>query len=222
MTIYAKQVPPEYQISTFDYANYENIILTGNRNYMEYWPKWAENIGSYMEDALSALYYIQSGRGYYDSWEDVLADLLTPHGRDAYTREERKKWVSILETYADADNRQQNNTICAALSLMTGTVWDWCDLHGTCQGEWIECFYIEDMWNREHLEVLESEYFNTGTQWHITEGDNDPGYYQYCTGWNNDSIRKEIAETSGANPNEIILYEFKGWNKTAEYQEVGA
>ena len=81
MTIYAKQVPPEYQISTFDYATYENIILTGNRNYMEYWPKWAENIGSYMEDALSALYYIQSGRGYYDSWEDVLADLLTPHVR---------------------------------------------------------------------------------------------------------------------------------------------
>ena len=42
MTIYAKQVPPEYQISTFDYANYEDIILTGNRRFQEYWPNWAE------------------------------------------------------------------------------------------------------------------------------------------------------------------------------------
>lgn len=222
MTIYAKQVPPEYQNSNFDFSNYEYIILTGNRNYNEHWPEWAENIGDYMSEALSALYYIQSGRGYFDTWEDVLNDLLPPQGRDEYTRAERKRWVHILESYADTGNREQNKTICDALSLMTGKAWDWCDLHGSCQGEWIECFYMEDQWSQEHLEVLEAEYFNTGTEWHITEGDNDPGYYQYCTGWNHAMIRAEIAETSGAMPADIVLYEFAGWSKSAKYEEVGA
>ena len=71
MRIYAKQVPPEYQDSNFDIANYENIILKGNRHFQEYWPDWAENLSERMTEAINALYYIQSGRGYYDNWEEV-------------------------------------------------------------------------------------------------------------------------------------------------------
>ena len=217
MTIYAKQVPPEYQDSNFDIANYENIILTGNRNYNEHWPEWAKNLSERMTEAINALYYIQSGRGYYDNWEEVLNDLLPPQGRGEYTRAERKQWVSILEKFIE-----QNARLCSALSLMTSKTWDWCDLHGSSQGEWIECFYMEDQYNREYLEVLEAEYFNTGTEWHITEDGDDIGYYQYCTGWNDDMIRNEIAETTGANPSDIILLKFTGWTRTASYEEVGA
>ena len=220
--IYAKQVPPEYQDSHFDYGNYENLILTGNRNYNEHWPAWAENIGDAVTDALDAWEDLQKGAGYYDTWEDVLNDFLPPHQRAPYTREERKRWHSVLEQYDERSSRNENARLCSVLSLMTGKAWDWCDLHGSCQGEWIECFYMEDQWSREHLEVLEAEYFNTGTEWHITEGEDDPGYYQYCTGWNHDMIRAEIAETSGAVPADIVLYAFSGWSKSAKYEEVGA
>lgn len=222
MTIYAKQVPPEYQDSNFDIANYENIILTGNRHYQEYWPDWAENLSERMTEAINALYYIQNGRGYYDNWEEVLNDLLPPQDRGEYTREERKKWVGILERYNEGGSLKRNGILCSALSLITGCKWDWCDLHGSCQGEWMECFYIEDQWSREYLEVLEAEYFNTGTEWHITEDGDDIGYYQYCTGWNDDMIRNEIAETTGANASTIVLLKFTGWTRTASYEEVGA
>ena len=222
MKIYAKQVPPEYQDSNFDIANYENIILKGNRHFQEYWPDWAENLSERMTEAINALYYIQSGRGYYDNWEEVLHDLLPPQGRKEYTRVERKKWMNILERYDERGSAEENACLCSALSLITGRVWDWCDLKGTCQGDWIECVYMEDMWDREALEVLEAEYFNTGTEWHITEGENDTGYYQYCTGWNDNMIRNEIAETTGAETADIILLKFTGWTRSASYEEVTA
>lgn len=222
MRVYAKQVPPEHQDSNFDIANYENIILKGNRHYTEYWREWAENLPERMTEALNALYYIQNGRGYYDTWEEVLNDLLPPQDRGEYTREERKKWAEILERYDERGSAEENASLCYALSLITGKEWEWCDLTGTCQGDWIECFYMVDMWGREALEVLEAEYFNTGTEWHITEDENDLGYYQYCTGWNDTMIRNEIAETTGANPSDIVLLKFAGWTRTASYEEVTA
>ena len=222
MRIYAKQVPPEYQNSNFDIANYENIILKGNRHFQEYWPDWAEDLSERMTEAINALYYIQSGRGYYDNWEEVLYDLLPPHERGEYTRVERKKWMEILERYDERGTAEENASLCSALSLITGRAWDWYDLKGTCQGDWIECIYMVDMWDREALEVLEAEYFNTGTEWHITEGENDTGYYQYCTGWNDNMIRNEIAETTGAKTSDIILLKFTGWTRSASYEEVTA
>ena len=220
MKVYAKQVPPEYQDSRFDFSNYENIILTGNRHYGEYFPDWAKNIGDTLTEAFDALHDLQSGKGYYDTFEDVLADLFPPHERGDYTREERKRWTEILKRYNEGDFLKRNGILCSALSLLTGSKWDWCDLNGSSQGEWIECFYMEGMWHLETLEVLEAEFFNTGTEWHITEDEHDIGYYQYCTGWSDDMIRNEIAETTGANPSDIILLKFTGWNRFASYEEV--
>jgi len=222
MRIYAKQVPPEYQETPFDIENYEDIILTGNRQYNEHWPAWAENIGGALIEALDAWNYMQSGRAYYDTWSEALNDLLPPHGRGEYTRVERLKWVSILEEFNERGRREENSAICSALSLMTGKPWEWCDLTGTCQGDWIECFYRADFYDREALEVLEAEYFNTGTEWHITEDENDLGYYQYCTGWNDEMIRREIAETSGATPENVVLLKFTGWISSPSYEEVTA
>jgi hypothetical protein len=220
MRIYAKQVPPEYQECPFDIANYEGIILTGNRNYQEYFPKWAENIGDALTEALDAWHDLQSGSGWYDTWGEVLADLLPPHDRDEYTRAERLQWIGALELFADKGAREENTAICSALSLMTGKPWDWCDLTGNCQGEWIECFFVEGEWHREHLEVLEAEFFNTGTEWQIKEEGDDIGYYQYCTGWNDRMIRREIAETTGADEENIVLLKFTGWSQFASYEEV--
>ena len=222
MKIYARQVPPEFQDSYFDIENYGDIILAGSRDYKQYWPKWAENLGDALTEAYDALCYIQEGRGYYDSWGDVLEDLLPPHEREEYTREERKQWVAIVEEFNEPSIRAENDALIKALGLMTGKAWDWRTLRGSCQGDWIDCFYIAEEWTRATLDVLEAEYFNTGTEWHITEGNDDPGYSQYCTGWNYDMIRAEISETTGADPSDIVLYEFNGWSRSIKYTEVSA
>jgi hypothetical protein len=220
MKIYARQVPPEYQDSYFDIENYGDIMLAGSRDYKQYWPQWAENLGDTLTEAYDALCYIQEGRGYYDSWSDALEDLLPPHGRGEYTRQERKQWAKIVEEFNEPSIRAENNALIKALALMTGKAWTWRTLRGSCQGDWIDCFYIEEEWTRAALDVLEAEYFNTGTEWHITEDENDLGYYQYCTGWNDEMIRREIAETSGATPENVVLLKFTGWVSSASYAEV--
>ena len=223
MRIYAKQVPPEHQESPFDYNEYTDIILTGNRNYRGQAPEWFDNLESRLEDAADEWNALQVGHGWYNNWGDVLADLLAPVDREAYTRAERLEWAAIVNRWPATHNGlEELRVILDALRLITGKKWEWRTLRGVCQGDWIDCYYPADSWSDAALDALEVEYFNTGSEWCIKESEDDPGYYQYCTGWNNDLIRAEIAETAGTSPENVILYVFTGWSRSASYEEVDA
>lgn len=45
------------------------------------------------------------------------------------------------------------------------------------------------------------------------------GYSVYCIGWNTTQIKNEIAEITGASPEEITLFKFSGYARTACYME---
>ena len=77
------------------------------------------------------------------------------------------------------------------------------------------------------LQEFETQYFNEGTEWIIHDEQEAPeapedisGYSVYCIGRNTEQIKKEIAEITGASPEEITLFEFGGYTKTAYYTEV--
>ena len=223
MKIYAQQVPPEYQESPFDYNDYTGIILTGNRDYKGIAPEWFDDLENKLSEALEEWEALQDGRGWYDNWAAVLDDLLAPDGREPYTRAERLEWAALVNAWPATHNGlEELRLILDALRLITGRRWEWRTLRGCCQGDWIDCYYPADDWSDAALDALEVEYFNTGTEWCIKENEDDPGYCQYCTGWNNDLIRAEIAETAGVNPADVILYEFNGWSRSASYKEVTA
>jgi hypothetical protein len=105
--------------------------------------------------------------------------------------------------------------ILRALHLVTGKRYEKRTIRGCCQGDWQEIYYPVNDYTRDMLYNLETEYFNTGTEWIMNDDSSI-----YCYSWNNDGIRKEIADAAGTTPENVILQAFTGWKRTPEYAEV--
>ena len=236
MKIYAKQVPPEYQesplfmgIGCFP----EDIALYGNRHYHKHLPPVFERVYNALKsgDLLEAWEDINdNGNGYYYNWASALVMLVPEAGRGPYTREERKhKWPDIARRYAEASRGswEEDQALCDALELATGEAWETGTIHGCCQGDWQQICYPVKHWSREALDTFETEYFNTGSEWIIHDGNTEPdgpedidGFSCYCHGRRTEDIKKEIAEVYGAPDAEVILYEFAGYSRITQYREV--
>lgn len=219
--IYAKQVPPEYQESPlFMWEEWpENIFVFGNHHYNQHAER-LEEIRRGLEEIADEWEELHNGGSrYYSSWIDALNDIFPPdETRGEYTRAERLELAKLAAQYEWAGSSAENNILCAALGIVTGHEYAAGTIRGCCQGDWQEIIYPAE-YGREWLETFEAEYFNTGSEWCIKENEDDPGYYQYCTGWNNDLIRAEIASAAGVTPENVILYSFTGWSRSAEYAE---
>lgn len=230
MRIYAKQIPPEYQESPLFLEGSwpEKVYVFGNRHYNQH-DEYLKTVRAGMEEAADAFAALSIGHGWYDNWIDVLTDLLAPWDtRGEYTRAERMHWISLCDQYCEARSSDENDILCDALELITGEKWANGTIRGCCQGDWQEIIYPAE-YGREWLREFETEYFNTGTQWIIHDEDFTPedpdeisGYSVYCLGWNNDLIRAEIAEYSGGCPENVVLFSFSGWCRSASYEEVSA
>ena len=231
MRIYAKQIPPEYQESPLlrtadDWP--EKVYVFGNSHYISR-DEDLQHVRRGLEEAASALDYMEEGRPYFTSWEAALNCLLEPwEDRGPYTRAERKQWMNIARRFMDCRSHEENDVLCDALELISGEEWEYSTIRGCCQGDWQEVIYPA-LYGREWLECFEAEYFNTGSEWIIHDEDEAPetpedisGYSIYCYGWNNELIRAEIAEALGAKPENITLYSFNGWSRSASYEEVSA
>ena len=136
--------------------------------------------------------------------------------------------LRLLFSISKLWDTKEIDILCKALELISGEKWGNSTIRGCCQGDWQEVIYPA-IYGREWLECFEMEYFNTGSEWIIHDEDTAPetpeavsGYSIYCYGWNNDLIRAEIAEAVGANPEEVILYRFNGWARSASYEEATA
>ena len=135
------------------------------------------------------------------------------HGNRSYKSHTTPEFDAIYDRF-DGDR------ILRALHLVTGKRYDVQTIRGCCQGDWQEIYYPVDEYTMEALEALETEYFNTGTEWIVDPDGDSVSVYAYS--WNNDGIRAELAAAVGVKPEDIILLTFSGWKKTAEYMEVDA
>ena len=224
MKIYAKQVTPEYQESPLFMEEWpENVYVFGNRHYKDHGGEYIENIKNSMYDAADELKALPRGRSYYNSFIDILADIIpAPENKKEYTRADRLKWRALLLNF-DAGAISDDDATTAALELITGAEYAAAEIRGCCQGDWNKILYPAE-YGREWLEFFEVEYFNTGDEWQISEGipDSDENYYFYSHAWNEDGIRAEIAAAAGVDPDDVILYVFTGYTRTPEYRLVTA
>lgn len=229
-TIYARQVPPEYQESPLFWGDLpEGITVYGNRHYKGIREEFIPNLETNLGDLADAWCDFTNERppAWYDSWAEALADLAPPENRPAYTRQERKHdWPALLLEWAETGTRDERAVYCDILRLITGQEWDYCTLRGCCQRDWQNAIYRADLWSGDDLERLEAEYFNTGTEWIIHDDDTPPdspeeinGYSIYCTEWSDDGIRQEIADAAGASPEAVKLYKFSSFARIASYEE---
>ena len=226
MTIYAKQVPPEYQESPLFWDDDINAEIFGNRHFKSYTSTLFDRLPGMLDDLAAVWDNMQTGEYNGAVWADELRDLVPPVNRPDYTREERRDaWPRIIEFYVDSSSFTPALR-CQVLELITGRAWDCCTLRGCCQGDWQHCIYPADEWDGDSLERLEAEYFNTGSEWIVHDDQTPPaspeeisGFSVYCTGWNDDQIRQEIADAAGGLAANVKLYKFAGYTQTARYEE---
>lgn len=223
MKIYAKQTPPEYQESPLFMEEWpENVFVFGNDRLTGNGAEMIENIKSAMYDAAEELQLLQRGRrGFYNSFIDLINGLLpAPEHKREYSRADRLEWRRLLLAY-DAGAIRGDDAAIAALELITGREYEYTQITGCCQGDWQNIIYPAE-YGREWLRDFETEYFNTGDEWRISENDpeNDDNYYMYTHAWSDDGKRAEIAAAAGVDPGDVILLTFAGWARSATYTEV--
>ena len=223
MKIYAKQIPPEHQESPLFQGDWpESVFVFGNRSFNDHSGR-LEDIRRGLENIADSCDDMRSGCGWYagESLEALLQDYL-PREKP-YTRAERLRLRDLAMEFCDF---RENETLCNVLEIVTGTAWGWATIRGCCQGDWQEIIYPAE-YGREWLEMFEAEYFNTGTEWIVHDGNAAPegpedidGFAMYCHGWNENQIKAEIAAEMGGDPGNVILYQFNGWARSAVYAEV--
>lgn len=223
--IYARQIAPEWQESPIflDGMFPENIVVTGNRDYIsrttaEY-DRVLDTLESYAEVLESPWEY-----GYKCATEAAI-DLLQPV-KGKFSTGNIHALKGYFSRYGTGSSRDDKEIIARVLSLVTGQPWQWSIIRGCCQGDWQEVFYPVNEWGREALAAFEVEYFNTGSEWIVHEGEFDPeqngledieGYSIYCTSY---KVQEEIAAYEGVKPEEVKLFEFAGFSQVPVYKAV--
>lgn len=215
--VYARQVPPEYQESPLQmYDEYpENTFIFGNRDFIGHRADEIEEIYNALEQLADDLDF---------SPED--AHFLPKADGSEYTPEEREQLAHLAKEYAGIiSGKWRGDRECArdALALIHGEAFVFKGLRGSCQGEWQWCIYPA-AYGDSFRDTLAAEYFNTGTEWIIHEGDDAPeepedvdGCAMYCTSYD---PRAEIADAHGVQPEEVQLYEFDGYTRRALWKAV--
>ena len=110
--------------------------------------------------------------------------------------------------------------ITEALSIVTGEKWDYKRIHGSCQSDWNYIYYRSEEWTEKALEYFGIEYFNTGDEWRLEDEDGNDFGSIYTHEWRNHEKKTEIAENMGVDIEDVTLYLFDGWTRTAKYKEV--
>lgn len=232
--IYCKQIAPEYQESRLfddDGMGPEYINVTGNRDFISRTSPLFDRVYGALRtgELCEALDDLKSG-GYYSDWyknaTEAINDLLEPE-KPRYSTRDIHALKGLVKAYNECSSREENNILCKVLSVVTGRKWDWKIIRGCCQSDWNNVFYRVDDWSREALDAFEVMYFNTGSEWIIHDEDNTPegpedinGYCVYCTAWNEEGIKRELAEAAGVKPEEIVMYAFEGYAYTPVYKAV--
>lgn len=231
MKIYARQVPPEYQESPLMLCGefWDGIICEGNRDYKSRTTDEYDQIKRNMEEAAAEIEELIKKTGYsaYKTITEAVHDLLYRENKKRYTTKEIHKWKELLRYYQTCKKQDEYRAICEALELMTGKSYSYCCIRGCCQSDWQYIYYPNDGYSDESIKCFEAEYFNTGSEWLIHDGETEPktyedidGYHVYCYSWNDDGLRKEIADTAGGKPEDVILYQFRRYRKIPVYEVI--
>ena len=217
--VYARQVNPMYSgefiSDIFEYDEYyNNITVCGNDSL---YCRQTE-VFTRVYDALNSgnlAYYLDNIDNYYTPYTTVTEAI-----NDYLYREDGKKYSckdihdlrKLVDEYSTCHSSKENDIICKVLSIVTRQDYDYTSIRGYCQGDWNEVFYPVDEYSNDDIRTFEAYYFNTGSEWIIHDGNDIPesaedidGYSMYCVTYD---AQKEIAESEGVNPEDVVLYEY--------------
>lgn len=231
MKIYAKQVPPEDQESPLFHEDFpKNIIVTGNRHFNSHTIPVYDRILDCYDEAAEEIENIRSRNGYaaYTTVTEAINDYFPAleYREKPYNSRDIHRIRVCLELYGTR-KYYEGDYILEMLEAITGEAWRTTTIRGTCQSDWQDIYYPVKSWSAESIAYFEAEYFNTGSEWIVHDGNTEPetpeeieGFYCYCYSWKTEDLKKEIANIAGYPDAEVILYQYAGYTKTTQYQEV--
>lgn len=221
MKIYARQINPAYQESPLFYDNMfpEDIAVCGNREYVEHCPEVFNLVYSVLSAGeLAELLENKNGwKTWYKNITEAITDYLPPE-KEKYNTKDIGALKRLVLQYAECPSREEDSILCAVLSIVTGRKWDYRMIGGCVQREWNYVYYPIDEWSKAALKAFEAEYFNNGSEWIIDDDGFNPdednpeeisGYSIYCTSWNDEGIKQEIADSAGVDIDDVILFPFE-------------
>ena len=194
MKIKAYQIAPEYQESPLYMFNAmpDGLEICGNRAY-------ERHTSATFDEVLKCLEY-----GDFSDFEFT-----------GYNADRLEELCNKYGTRGALDEQ----IIAEALSIVTGQKWEYRQICGCCQSDWNCIYYKPEECTEKTLQYFETEYFNTGDEWRIEDEEGNDFGNIYTHEWDDDGKKIEIAEYIGADPEEVTLYLFDGWTKTAKYKE---
>lgn len=228
MKIYCKQVRPDWQESPLFRDEFpDNIAVFGNNRYKSHIPDDVARVRAVLHNGELADRLETHGGEWYKNCTDAINDYLPPVTGRKYSTRAIHALRYLVADYASAPASDELGIMCRVLSIVTGKAWEYSIIRGSCQGDWQNIVYPVDDWTPDALAGFECMYFNTGTEWIVHDETEPPagpddiaGYSVYCVGWSIDQIRAELADCTGAAPDDLVLYEFTGFTQIPVYSEV--
>ena len=217
MRIYAKQVPPDIQESHFDIGMYPDVTITGNSRFKEYRSELYEKVNEHVTDASEE--FVECG---YDEPDDsCLDELLLRHlNVKPRSEDERAKWRFLLSDWTSSLGE-----FADAMSLVAGKPYHAHGICGCCQSDWNGVICPDEMTagSPSSLQALESEYFNTGSEWMVYESEDAceaecDGTSIYVLDMQNP--REVIADCYGVMPADVEAYAFDRYEKIPKYKRM--
>ena len=223
--IKAIQTNPAYQESPFwlDYSETDNgtiydgltiIDMQYRRTTRVKYTKLFEEVMTYAEEAAEAAEDFKRRDGVYYSpysrnYTEYIMDTFNLKKRPSTKAIHRLKalFTTLAEEYSDYREYYQADEIAEIMTLLSGEKYACTNLDGYSQGDTVKCIYKESEWTKEALNMLETEYWNGGSEYAVTDEENDPNFtvHMYFTQWDDNEIRKEIAAEYGTTPENVIM-----------------
>ena len=229
---YCKQVEPEFADSHFFYqvkkqnGRYElrieddglneDIIITGNSDYMEFWPKDLDNLQRDIEDFSSDLVG-------YQGWSGNLTELANcyfkKHNGKRWSKRELGQWRKVSDLIDNYSSDNAEEALLLALKLISGKTRRKNEMRGCMQREWQD-IYVSDIVSDEEIHYIEMCYFGTGEEFRVYESkedfDNDENDFSiYVDGFN---AKHNIAQAIGCKEDELDVYEITGYSREPKYE----
>lgn len=223
--IKAVQTAPEYMESPFwlDYSETDNgtiydgltiIDMQYSRTNRVKYTELFENVVAYADEAAEAIEdFKTANKAYYAPYcnnftEYVMQTFRLKKRPSTKTIHALKAlFTTLAEEYSDYREYYQADEIAEIMSLLSGEKYACTNLDGYSQGDTVKCIYKENEWSKEALNMLETEYWNGGSEYAVTDEENDPDFtvHMYFTQWREEEIRKEIAAEYGTTPENVTM-----------------
>ena len=212
MTIYARQVPYEYQDSYIE--DYENlpVIITrtdGSHNpsykfeseYKELW----NNISNIYDEMADEYECIGTKYGHFKNVTEICRNYF-PEVK--WNTRKVGKVRKILEEYGTT-YYYEAGVLYELFEIVTGLIWTEATIRGSVQRDWAEILYINEQLDVDWFEAM---FFNEGTEWVIHDSDEPvncagdiEGFNHYTHRWDFEDVKDELRECYGTKE-DVVLY----------------